>query len=81
MWRALFLAMGVYCCILGAECLAIDKAVLNVPSSSAAQDGYSGDGATGGRVIVPPAWAPWSLISGGAVVVLYSFTIPKRAKD
>jgi len=28
--------------------------------------------------VVPPEWAPWSLMGGGAVVVLYSFTIPKR---
>ena len=28
--------------------------------------------------IVPPDWAPWSLIGAGAVVVLYSFTIPRR---
>ena len=27
----------------------------------------------------PPApWVPWSLLSTGAVVCLYSFTIPKR---
>ena len=28
--------------------------------------------------VVPPEWAPWSLMGAGAVVVLYSFTIPKR---
>jgi len=78
MWRAFFLAMGVYCCILGAECLAIDKAIIGTTSPAAAQtDGES----TGRREIIPPSWAPWSLISTGAVVVLYSFTIPKRVKD
>ena len=30
------------------------------------------------REINPPDWAPWSLISAGAVVIIYSFTIPKR---
>ncbi len=36
MWRALFLAVGIYGCILGGECLVIDKAVLNkqAPSTS-----------------------------------------------
>ena len=28
--------------------------------------------------IVPPDWAPWTLMSGGAVIILYSFTIPRR---
>jgi hypothetical protein len=30
------------------------------------------------RELVPTDWAPWSLISGGAVTILYSFTLPKR---
>jgi hypothetical protein len=72
MWRSLFLALGAYCCLLGVEALAIEKAVLKRPlkaSSEVAQ-----------KVIVPPEWAPWSLMAGGSVVVLYSFTIPKRVK-
>ena len=70
MWRSLFLAVGAYCCLLGVEALGLEKAVLKRPelaSSSAAQ-----------KEIVPPEWAPWSLMASGAVVVLYSFTIPKR---
>jgi len=72
MWRSLFLALGAYTCLLGVEALAIDKAVLKKP--------------TDGRPpifdreeLVPPDWAPWSLMATGAVVVLYSFTIPRRA--
>jgi hypothetical protein len=30
------------------------------------------------REISPPDWAPWTLLAGGAVVMLYSFTIPQR---
>ena len=30
------------------------------------------------KQIVPPPWAPWSLLSSGAVMCLYSFTIPRR---
>ena len=76
MWRAFFLAAGIYCCILGAECLAIDKAIIVSKA-----DDRVGNAEAKHREIVPPAWAPWSLISAGAVVVLYSFTIPRRAKD
>ncbi len=74
MWRAFFLAAGIYCCILGAECLAIDRAILVTKAEDHNVEAEH-------REILPPAWAPWSLISAGAVVVLYSFTIPRRAKD
>ena len=65
----IFLAVGAYCCLLGVESLALEKAVVKV-------DG-SGPQATT-REVVPPEWAPWSLLGTGAVVVLYSFTIPQR---
>ena len=71
MWRALFLAIGLYCCLLGVEALAVDKAVIK-PSAKAAQR------ALGRNEVIPPEWAPWSLMSAGAIVVLYSFSIPRR---
>jgi hypothetical protein len=69
MWRSFFLAIGAYCCLLGVEALAVEKAVLKVnPNTS--------QSAT--REVIPPDWAPWSLLGTGAVVVLYSFTVPQR---
>lgn len=68
MWRSLFLALGVSSAILGAEALAVEKAVLKNPDT----------GSAGAKEVNPPEWAPWSLMAGGAVVVLYSFTIPRR---
>jgi hypothetical protein len=69
MWRSFFLAIGAYCCLLGVEALAVEKAVLKVdPSNTQATL----------REISPPDWAPWTLLAGGAVVMLYSFTIPQR---
>ncbi|MAT70447.1 MAG: hypothetical protein CMJ58_13090 [Planctomycetaceae bacterium] len=70
MWRSLFLALGVSSAILGAEALAIEKAVLKQPESAPANSAV--------KEINPPEWAPWSLMAGGAVVILYSFTIPRR---
>ena len=70
MWRAMFLALGVYSIILGAEALAVERAVLKRPAD--ASSAYET------RVIAPPDWAPWSLMGGGAVVVLYSFSLPRR---
>ena len=69
MWRSFFLAVGVYVCLLGVQALAVERAVLKPDVAS--QAGLQ-------REIVPPEWAPWSLIGAGAVVVLYSFTIPRR---
>jgi hypothetical protein len=80
MWRAFFLAIGVYCCILGGECLLIDKAVLAARQDTAASF-VRGDDAGRRRELVPSEWAPWSLLSVGAVTILYSFTIPKRVKE
>lgn len=75
MVRAFFLAIGLYTFILGLECLVIDKAVLhNNQDPVAAQ-------VTSSREITPPEWAPWSLLSGGAVVMLYSFTIPAKMRS
>jgi hypothetical protein len=80
MWRAFFLAIGVYCFLLGVECLAIEKAVL-APSSDGGAGGFAQRVAPVYREIDPPPWAPWSLMSGGAVVVLYTFTIPQKMKS
>ena len=84
MWRSFFLAAGVYCCILGAQCLAVDRAVLT--SKEPAPSRWMNVNLTGGSLtrnkeIAPPDWAPWSFISLGAVTLLYSFTLPKRASS
>ena len=69
MWRSLFLALGVSSVLLGAEALIVDQAILKKPENQPAAVQ---------RIVNPPEWAPWSLMAGGAVVVLYSFTIPRR---
>jgi hypothetical protein len=70
MWRSLFLALGVSSCLLGAEALFIDQAVLKKPEGQSVAQ----------KVVNPPEWAPWSLLAGGAITVIYSFTIPRRAQ-
>ncbi|MHB8956497.1 MAG: hypothetical protein ACYC4U_26230, partial [Pirellulaceae bacterium] len=79
MWRSLFLAIGIVLCILGAECLVMEKAVLkgeDAPAPSAAM--FMSAPLNSSKEIVPPEWAPWTLMSFGAVVVLYSYSIPRR---
>ena len=79
MWRALFLSIGITSCIVGLECLVVDKAVLAASDDSAAM-GLANRMAPSYREIEPPEWAPWSLMSAGAVTILYSFTIPRKIK-
>ena len=91
MWRAFFLALGIYLCILGAECLVIDKFVMAGEQPAAAAETNSTPpgpatlfGATAPspppahRDIEPAEWAPWSLLSAGAVIILYALTINRQ---
>ncbi len=82
MWRAFFLAVGLYVTLFGAQCLAVEKFVLKARQPLEKRPGVllRDDAAQLGpnREFVPPPWAPWSLMSTGAVVCLYSFTIPGR---
>lgn len=72
MWRSFFLAVGAYVCLLGFEALAIHKAVLKPQVRG-------GQVVVPSRDVTPPDWAPWSLLAGGSIVVLYSLTL-MRAK-
>ena len=80
MWRSLFLALGIFACIVGAESLAIDKAILKSTTSAPKSSNPFAQQGPVQKELVPPAWAPWSLLSGGAITILYSFTLPKRLK-
>ena len=82
MFRAFFLAIGIFACIVGGECLAMEKAVLRTQSAEPTfMERTLGQTPIGRREIAPPPWAPWSLMAGGAVTILYSFTIPRRVKE
>lgn len=77
MWKSFFLAVGISICILGGECMLIDKAVLAAGVKAPASN-QEGTLTSGSRDYTPPDWMPWSLLSLGSVVILYSFTIPRR---
>jgi len=81
MWRSLFVALGLSSVILGLECLVIDKAVLarrEEPAAGLLNKEGTTPAIGRNREVIPPDWAPWSLMSTGAVVVLYSFTLPRK---
>jgi hypothetical protein len=70
MWRSFFLALGAYCCLLGLEALAVERAILKIDPTDPAPPSI--------REIAPPQWAPYIMMAAGAIVMLYSFTIPKK---
>ncbi len=86
MWKAFFLAVGICLCILGAECLVIERVYLKPKAAAAGEtpvatsllEQAQAPGVGVPREVIPPEWAPWSLMAAGAVVVLYSITLPKR---
>ena len=65
MWKSVFLATGIFACVAGVELLLIDSAVV-LPV----------DGRGDPAVFTAPDWAPWSLISAGAVTILHFCTLP-----
>ena len=79
MWRAFFLACGIFTCILGAQCLVVDSFVWANEPPPTAQNPATLFGAppidTGSPDLAPAEWATWSLMSGGVVVILYSLTL------
>ena len=82
MWKAFFLAVGITLMIVGVECLGVESCTLRLhdapPAPMSPWDTSPSVGPQ--KKITPKEWAPWSLISTGAVVCLYSFTIPRRVK-
>ncbi len=70
MWRSLFLAVGIFMLLLGLEAMAIDQATVTNPSEEG----------SGSVTLTPADWVPWSLVSAGAVTILYSYTLPQKFK-
>lgn len=65
MWKSVFLAAGIFACMAGVELLLIDSAVV-LPV----------DGRGDPSVLTAPDWAPWTLISAGAVTILHFCAVP-----
>lgn len=82
MWRSLFLAAGTYLLLLGAQLQLVDQVVLRVHERTQETVDMFGNRSTQAgaqRVLNPPDWVPWTLMSTGAITCIYSFTIPRLA--
>lgn len=80
MWRSVFLALGIVLCVIGGECLIMEKAVLarDEAETDTSPLMFAAPTITPAPEIKPPEWAAWSLLSTGAVVILYSYSLPRR---
>jgi len=78
MFRWLSIALGVVLVVLGAESLAIDKAVLHKKKQPEQAESTFAFMTTepAAKEIVVPEWAPWTMLSTGAIVLLYALAIP-----
>ncbi|MCC6126132.1 MAG: hypothetical protein IT426_14315 [Pirellulales bacterium] len=80
MWRSLFLSIGIFLMLFGVQCLGVRqftfKAREEPPPQTSLLDSTPAVGPQ--KKFVPAPWVPWSMMASGAVVCLYSFTIPKR---
>jgi hypothetical protein len=65
---------------VGVECLGVETVNLKIHDAPPAPvSPFDTEPKTGApKQLTPPPWAPWSLLSSGAVMCLYSFTIPRR---
>lgn len=70
MWKSFCLASGIFACLVGAEMLLIDSAVI-LPMH----------GGGGPRTFTAPDWAPWTLLSVGAVTVMHFVTLSGRGSS
>ena len=80
MWRSFFLAIGTMMIIVGVEAMLIDSATVYAAAESSASEfmNPSGVPATTTKIVRPGEWTPWVILSFGAIVVLYAFTLPLR---
>jgi hypothetical protein len=80
MWRSFFLAVGITLFMFGLQGMALEKVVLKLKDDPPPRTSRND---TTPQIppnieINPAPWLPYSLLSTGTVVCLYSFTLPKR---
>lgn len=88
MWRAIFFGGGLFVASWGGSFLMVDRMVLTMETAPAPiqrQDDVRGlfitRGADNKAEFNPPEWAAFTLISVGAVTMLYAIALPKRNRS
>ncbi|TWT75118.1 hypothetical protein [Allorhodopirellula solitaria] len=80
MLRSLFLAIGIMLVVIGVESMFIESANLHAAANTQAADLISSGNSAAAS---PKAWKPgeifpFAMVAGGAIVMVYSNTLPKR---
>ena len=94
MWRAFFLALGINLLILGGECLFVEQVVFAKSNSKKSAEVVTPDNiyapasfsqASSNSVeskkkksFRPKDWMPWSLLAAGSIIVIYTYSLPRR---
>jgi hypothetical protein len=83
MLRGTFFSIGLFIALWGASLLVVDKVVLKVAEEAPRTPGFRGmynnqQQQQRPRVIDPPDWVSFSLLSVGAVTMLYAVALPKK---
>jgi hypothetical protein len=87
MWKAIFFSTGLFVLMWGASFLVVDKITLTLKEElkEEAEDDaeevramFTSVNADNQKVFDPPDWAAFSLMSVGAVTMLYSVALPKK---
>jgi hypothetical protein len=81
MLRAMFFSTGMFVVLCGASLLLVDQLVLNLKSEKPSLTDtrfFSTVNANRQRVIDPPDWAAYCLMSLGSVTVLYAVALPRK---
>lgn len=78
MWRAMFLAIGTFLIILGVQFLMADNAVLRLREETPQTLSLFEPSLGAKKTFTVQSWMPYSFMGLGAVICIYSFTLPKR---
>lgn len=80
MVRSLFLAIGIMLIVVGVESMFIDSATMHAAAESKSVDfsGMGGPPAASTKAWQPGEKFPFAMLAIGAIVVVYSNTLPKR---
>jgi hypothetical protein len=85
MMRSVFFSIGLFIALWGASFLLVDKLVLSTDSDPQGQGGFRGlfqnTSQSKKRVVDPPDWAAFSLMSLGTVTMLYAVALPKKKDE
>jgi hypothetical protein len=80
MRKAIVLAIGTFLIVFGVQCLGVETFHLRLRGAPAEQYFPFNKTPQLGpqKTWAPPNWMPWSLMGTGAIICLYTYTLPKH---